>query len=62
MIPSIISRNFKAITTGMIWDDKKNSEKSDWEKYHNDREAIIDFIRDQRIGGSFLVGGDIHVS
>jgi phosphodiesterase/alkaline phosphatase D-like protein len=53
---------FKAITTGMIWDDKKNSEKDDWETYSYEREAIFDFIRDQRIPGCFLIGGDIHVS
>ncbi len=53
---------FKAITTGMIWDDKQNSEKDDWGTYHYEREAIFDFIREQRIGGCFLIGGDIHVS
>lgn len=53
---------FKAITTGMIWDDKKNSEKDDWETYAHEREALLDMIQAKKIGGCFLVGGDIHVS
>jgi phosphodiesterase/alkaline phosphatase D-like protein len=53
---------FKAITTGMIWDDKQNSEKDDWHTYRHEREAIFDFIRNHKIGGCFLIGGDIHVS
>lgn len=53
---------FKALTTGMIWDDKTNSERDDWHTYAHERDAIFDFIRDQRIPGCFLIGGDIHVS
>ena len=53
---------FKALATGMIWDDKKNSEKDDWHTYAHERDAIFDFVRQERIGGCFLVGGDIHVS
>jgi phosphodiesterase/alkaline phosphatase D-like protein len=53
---------FKALATGMIWDDKKNSEKDDWHTYAHERDAIFDFIRDQKIDGCFLLGGDIHVS
>ena len=53
---------FKAIATGMIWDDKTNSEKDDWGTYFYEREAIFDWIRNERIEGCFLVGGDIHVS
>ncbi|WBQ04418.1 alkaline phosphatase D family protein [Kribbella sp. CA-293567] len=53
---------FKAIATGMIWDDKQNSEKDDWGTYAHERDAIFDFIRDENIPGCFLVGGDIHVS
>ena len=54
--------SFKALATGMIWDDKTNSEKDDWHTYRHEREAIFDFIRDQGISGCFLIGGDIHVS
>lgn len=53
---------FKAIATGMIWDDKKNSESDDWHTYAHEREAIFDFIAAERIPGCFLMGGDIHVS
>ncbi|SEE50124.1 alkaline phosphatase D family protein [Jiangella alba] len=53
---------FKAIATGLIWDDKQNSEKDDWGTYFYEREAIFDFIRDEQIAGCFLMGGDIHVS
>ncbi|TDE16005.1 alkaline phosphatase D family protein [Jiangella asiatica] len=53
---------FKAIATGLIWDDKQNSEKDDWGTYFYEREAIFDFVRDERIAGCFLMGGDIHVS
>lgn len=53
---------FKAIATGLIWDDKQNSEKDDWGTYFYEREAIFDFIRDEKIPGCFLMGGDIHVS
>ena len=53
---------FKCIATGMIWDDKKNSEKDDWGTYHYERDAIFDLIKDEKIPGCFLLGGDIHVS
>lgn len=53
---------FKCIATGMIWDDKKNSEKDDWGTYHYERDALLDFIKENRIPGCFLLGGDIHVS
>ncbi len=53
---------FKALTTGMIWDDKTNSEMDDWHTYRYEREAIFDFIRQEAIPGCFLIGGDIHVS
>ncbi|WP_327170560.1 alkaline phosphatase D family protein [Streptomyces sp. NBC_01336] len=53
---------FKAIATGMIWDDKQNAEKDDWATYSYEREAIYDFIKEEEIPGCFLIGGDIHVS
>ena len=53
---------FKALATGMIWDDKKNREKDDWHTYRHEREEIFKFIKSQRISGCFLIGGDIHVS
>lgn len=53
---------FKLLATGMIWDDKKNREKDDWNTYAHEREAIFDFIGENKIGGVVLIGGDIHVS
>lgn len=53
---------FKIIACGMIWDDKKNKEKDDWETYAHERTALFDFIGKQKISGVVLIGGDIHVS
>jgi len=53
---------FKILATGMIWDDKKNKEKDDWETYAHEREALFDFIGVNKITGVILIGGDIHVS
>lgn len=53
---------FKALATGMIWDDKQNSESDDWGFYAHERDAILDFIAAEEIPGCFLIGGDIHVS
>ncbi|MER5307710.1 alkaline phosphatase D family protein [Streptomyces sp. NPDC002773] len=53
---------FKALATGMIWDDKQNSESDDWGTYAHERDAILDYITAERIPGCFLIGGDIHVS
>jgi len=53
---------FKVLATGLIWDDKKNSEKDDWETYAHEREALYDFIAEKKITGVLLIGGDIHVS
>ncbi|MET9558009.1 alkaline phosphatase D family protein [Streptomyces sp. NPDC006645] len=53
---------FKAIATGMIWDDKGNSESDDWATYQHEKDAILDYVAAERIPGCFLVGGDIHVS
>lgn len=51
---------FKILATGMIWDDKKNSEKDDWHTYRHEREALLDFVSREKINGVILVGGDIH--
>lgn len=53
---------FKILATGMIWDDKKNGEKDDWGTYAHEREALFDFIGENKISGVVLIGGDIHVS
>ncbi len=53
---------FKLIACGMIWDDKENGEKDDWGTYMHERDALFQFIGDQKISGVVLIGGDIHVS
>ncbi|GAB3533612.1 hypothetical protein GCM10027403_07910 [Arthrobacter tecti] len=53
---------FKLIFSGMIWDDKQNSESDDWGTYSYEREAIFDFIKENKIPGVILMSGDIHVS
>ncbi|MBK8980248.1 MAG: alkaline phosphatase D family protein [Planctomycetes bacterium] len=53
---------FKVLATGMIWDDKQNSESDDWQTYAHERDALFDFVAAQKIPGVVLVGGDVHVS
>ncbi len=53
---------FKILATGMIWDDKENSESDDWGTYMHERLAIEKWIGDNHISGIILLGGDIHVS
>jgi alkaline phosphatase D len=53
---------FKLLVTGMVWHDKPNREKDDWETYAHERDALFRSIGEQRIGGVVLVGGDVHVS
>ncbi len=53
---------FKIIASGQIWDDKTNGEKDDWHTYSHERDALLDFIRDEKIKGVILMGGDIHAS
>ncbi|MCC6682570.1 MAG: alkaline phosphatase D family protein [Phycisphaeraceae bacterium] len=53
---------FKLIACGILWDDKKNKEKDDWETYAYERDALFDFIGREHISGVILIGGDIHVS
>jgi len=53
---------FKVIVTGQIWQDKKNSERDDWFTYYTERDKLLDIIRDEKIPGVVLFGGDIHVA
>ncbi|MFJ9947613.1 alkaline phosphatase D family protein [Kitasatospora sp. NPDC091207] len=53
---------FKAIASGMIWDDKGNAETDDWATYSYEKDAILDFLAAERIPGCFLLSGDIHSS
>ena len=53
---------FKVLTAGCIWESKKNTEKDHWETYVHERDALFAFIKERRIGGVVLFGGDIHVT
>lgn len=54
--------SFKVLAMGAIWQDKKNSETDDMFTYWYERDALLDFIRDEKIAGVSLLGGDIHVA
>jgi len=47
---------------GAIWQDKKNTETDDMFTYWYERDALLDFIKRERIEGVVLHGGDIHVA
>lgn len=53
---------FKVLAMGAIWQDKKNSETDDMFTYWYERDALLDFIKEQQISGVTLLGGDIHVA
>jgi len=53
---------FKVLAMGQIWQRKKNSENDDMFTYYVERDALLDFVRDERISGVVTFGGDIHVS
>ena len=53
---------FKVLSMGAIWQDKKNSETDDMFTYWYERDALLDFIKRERISGVVLHGGDIHVA
>ena len=53
---------FKILVQGQVWQDKKNSETDDMFTYWSERDKLFDIIRDEKIPGVVLFGGDIHVS
>jgi alkaline phosphatase D len=53
---------FKLLASGMIWDDKENTESDDWGTYKHELAAIRKFIGEHRVPGVIFVGGDIHAS
>lgn len=53
---------FKVLATGAIWQDKKNQETDDLFTYWYERDALLDFVVAENIGGVVLLGGDIHVA
>jgi alkaline phosphatase D len=53
---------FKVLAFGEIWQDKKNRETDDLFTYWYERDALLDFIKQEGISGVTLLGGDIHVA
>lgn len=53
---------FKVLAMGQIWQRKKNSENDDMFTYYVERDALLDFVREEKISGVVTLGGDIHVS
>ena len=53
---------FKVLACGAIWQDKKNQETDDLFTYWYERDALLDYIKSENIGGVVLLGGDIHVA
>lgn len=53
---------FKVLALGAIWEDKKNKETDDMFTYWYERDALLDFIKAEKIAGVVLLGGDIHVA
>lgn len=53
---------FKILVQGQVWQDKKNGETDDMFTYWYERDALLDFIKEHKIPGVVLFGGDIHVS
>ena len=53
---------FKVLAQGAIWQDKKNGETDDLFTYWYERDALLDLVEREGIGGVVLLGGDIHVS
>ncbi len=53
---------FKVLAMGQIWQRKKNSENDEMFTYQAERDALLDFVRVERISGVVTFGGDIHVS
>jgi len=52
---------FKLLACGMIWNGAVRPGKRDhWATYPHERQALFDFIGEERIAGVILVGGDIH--
>lgn len=52
---------FKLLVSGMVWCDEVRPNKPDyWGGYPHERTAVFDFLRESRIEGVVLLGGDIH--
>jgi len=54
---------FKVLACGMIWNGAVRPGKQDhWGTYPHERQALFDYIGQEKITGVILVGGDVHRS
>jgi alkaline phosphatase D len=51
---------FKVLICGSPWNIGYGPGGDSWVSFLNERDALFDFIRDEKIGGVFLVAGDTH--
>ena len=52
---------FKVLACGMIWNGAVRPGKRDhWATYPHERQALFDYIGQEKITGVILVGGDVH--
>ncbi len=52
---------FKIIACGSGWSNAKGHGGDSWASFITERNALFDFIRDERIEGVVLISGDTHV-
>lgn len=52
---------FKVLICGTGWSVAKGPDGDSWAAFRHERDALFDFLRDERIGGVVLVSGDSHV-
>ncbi|MET0582235.1 MAG: alkaline phosphatase D family protein [Pseudoxanthomonas sp.] len=52
---------FKLILSGSGWSKQKGAGGDAWSSFLHERDALFDYIRDQRIEGVVLLSGDTHV-
>lgn len=52
---------FKILACGSGWSNAKGPGGDSWASFLHERDALFDFIRDERIAGVVLISGDTHV-
>lgn len=53
--------SFKILACGSGWSDAKGPGGDSWAAFRHERDALFDFIRDEKIEGVVLLSGDTHV-
>ena len=51
---------FKVLVSGTGWSSAERGGDS-WAMFRSERDELLDFIRDERIGGVFGISGDVHM-